>query len=441
MENVVVLIPGFLGFARFGGFYYFAERLISVLRGGLEQPEGGAVPVVPLTTLPTNSLAQRQKALLEELHALEARLGSVDSFHLIGHSTGGVDAQLLACDRTADNKPWPGRWDDIRRKIRSVCTISAPHWGTALAASRLASLGKNPLTNPNVMVEDLRVLAGLVRIIPGYVATRAALNVVVPGDLARFAWQVIQNRDLIDNLSPKHMEHLRGTLKHDPAIRLVCFVTGTQPRTDAFRPSDPLYTDLYALTAGSGKEVSSEVQECARFLEQHVAANPQIVIRNKATVLPPITPELNDGVVNTVRQIVRENPAEVGGFVVADHADSLGHYDHQDGLIAGTVYNPGLFHSGAAFEDTQFYQMYWRIAEVILGARKRARLPQREAKLGKRGALRRAPANPLPPPPGNARGAATRWLRAVLGGPGNAAGPQRTGGPMRKAPAKSRQKK
>jgi len=31
--DVVVLVPGFLGFTHFGGFYYFADRLIAVLRG------------------------------------------------------------------------------------------------------------------------------------------------------------------------------------------------------------------------------------------------------------------------------------------------------------------------------------------------------------------------------------------------------------------------
>ena len=36
--DVVVLVPGFLGFTRFGGFYYFADRLLAVLRGLLEEP-------------------------------------------------------------------------------------------------------------------------------------------------------------------------------------------------------------------------------------------------------------------------------------------------------------------------------------------------------------------------------------------------------------------
>ena len=56
--DVVILVPGFLGFTRFGGFYYFADRLIAVLRGLLEEPLGYPVPVVPVTTLPTDSLGK-----------------------------------------------------------------------------------------------------------------------------------------------------------------------------------------------------------------------------------------------------------------------------------------------------------------------------------------------------------------------------------------------
>ena len=65
--DVVLLVPGFLGFTRFGGFYYFADRLIAVLRGLLEEPLGYPVPVVPVMTLPTDNLGNRQAELLQNL--------------------------------------------------------------------------------------------------------------------------------------------------------------------------------------------------------------------------------------------------------------------------------------------------------------------------------------------------------------------------------------
>jgi len=76
-----------------------------------------------------------------------------------------------------------------------------------------------------------------------------------------------------------------------------------------------------------------------------------------------------------VRQIVNAGRREeVGGFVVADHGDVLGHYDRQDALIGGKPYDAGLFHSGAAFGDDEFFGLYRRVAQAIL-----KRIPERRA--------------------------------------------------------------
>src|SRR5947207_3690927 len=90
--DVVVLVPGFLGFARFGGFYYFADRLIAVLRGLLEEALGYPVPVVPCTALSTDSLAKRQGRLVKYLGDLcaasppgvERTISGVERIHLVG---------------------------------------------------------------------------------------------------------------------------------------------------------------------------------------------------------------------------------------------------------------------------------------------------------------------------------------------------------------------
>src|SRR5438046_9337383 len=44
--DVVVLVPGFLGFTRFWGFSYFADRLLPVLRGRLGRSLGYPCPAV-----------------------------------------------------------------------------------------------------------------------------------------------------------------------------------------------------------------------------------------------------------------------------------------------------------------------------------------------------------------------------------------------------------
>src|SRR6266436_2755948 len=94
-QDAVALLPGFLGFGHFGGFYYFADRVSSVLRGALEMEARRAIPVVPFSTLPTTALQGRQEYLVGALTHLDKTLGGVDRFHLVGHSAGGADACLL----------------------------------------------------------------------------------------------------------------------------------------------------------------------------------------------------------------------------------------------------------------------------------------------------------------------------------------------------------
>jgi pimeloyl-ACP methyl ester carboxylesterase len=363
--DVVILVPGFLGFDRFGGFYYFADRLIAVLRGLLEESLGYSVPVVPVT-MPTNSLRDRQAALLQNLVGIGDKLSGIQRFHLIGHSTGGVDAQLLACTKSFDGHAWDKRANTVRKKIKSVVTISAPHYGTGLADSRLARWGENPLRHPTAILPGARTLLDLLLLVPRDLAAAAGFEFAAPNDVLRFMWQIARNRDLIDDLKPERMEAVRTQLFSDPEIALTCFVTGTVPRDDSARPSDPFFRDIYRLTQGSDA-VAPAVSDCDRFVRALVQDQPDVVIRSGESYMSAVSPTLNDGVVNTVRQIVNAGRREeFGGFIVADHADVLGHYDRQDALIGGKPYNAGLFHSGAAFGDDEFFGLYRRLAQAIL---------------------------------------------------------------------------
>jgi hypothetical protein len=365
-SDVVALVPGFLGFARFGGFYYFADRLIAVIRGVMEEALGRPVPVVPVTTLPTDGLADRQQELLGNLFEVCDKVGDVERIHLIGHSTGGVDAQLLACTTSFAGDPWDADDGAVLEKIRSVVTISAPHFGTGLAESRLARWGENPLLHPTALLPELRTLVNLALLVPRDLAATAGLGLAAPNDVLRFMWQVAQNRELIRDLRPEAMQEVRARLTHDPRIALTCFVTGTSPRDDGDRPSDPFFRDLHGLTEGP-PSVAAEVEGCGRLLRDLLEARPDLVIRRDGARMPDFSPGLNDGVVNSLRQLVHPDRAdEVGGFVVADHADVLGHYDRQDALVEGRSYNAGLFHSGAGFGDDQFFALYRRVGQAIL---------------------------------------------------------------------------
>jgi len=110
-------------------------------------------------------------------------------------------------------------------------------------------------------------------------AAAVGFQFAAPNDVIKFMWQVARNRDLIEDLKPERMEAVRARLTSDPEIALTCFVTGTMPRDDSTRPSDPFFRDMYRLTQGS-EAVSPGVLDCDRFLRTLVQEHPDLVIRS-----------------------------------------------------------------------------------------------------------------------------------------------------------------
>src|SRR4029079_70350 len=59
-----------------------------------------------------------------------------ENIHIVGHSTGGLDARLLAAP---GGRLIPGDLEErIGKKIRSVVPISTPHYGVPLASVLVA---------------------------------------------------------------------------------------------------------------------------------------------------------------------------------------------------------------------------------------------------------------------------------------------------------------
>lgn len=365
-EDVVVLVPGFLGFSRVGGFYYFADRVSATLRGALEGSKQRTIPVVPCCALPTDRLASRQNKLIQALGTLCDRMGGVTRLHLVGHSAGGVDAQLLTSDRPLGASRWTSDADRIRGKITSVIGVAAPHHGTSLANAPIAKLLANPLeqlvTDP---IGQLRALPAVGRQLwdLSRLATEAAEGEVAWSVLGRlpesskFLWGVLARRGLIEDLAPRAMESTR--LHWTPGkVLLKSFVTVVSDARDA----DPFFKDLHDLTSDTHEAPATETTTRALTRLNEMARG---AIRSQAA--PPRFDEAtNDGVVNCARQLLDpSDPDELAGIVVADHGDVLGHYDRQDAFVDDKPLNLGLFHSGAGFGDDQFYELWRRVAQEL----------------------------------------------------------------------------
>src|SRR2546426_1081120 len=93
----IYLVPGFFGFTNLGELGYF-QHVLEFLRAH------ATADVHVVRTHPTASLPQRAARVVETVAATMGRDGPV---HLIGHSSGGLDARLAVAPRVS----LPGRQD------------------------------------------------------------------------------------------------------------------------------------------------------------------------------------------------------------------------------------------------------------------------------------------------------------------------------------------
>jgi triacylglycerol lipase len=123
----VYFSPGMFGFGQLASYDYFAhlERAIGErLRAAGDEVETWVVEVAP-----TSSLRRRAVKLAE----LVARTCEAEGpVHLVGHSTGGLDARLVASpDVYLECDPAALAW---LPRLASVTCINTPHFGTPLAS-------------------------------------------------------------------------------------------------------------------------------------------------------------------------------------------------------------------------------------------------------------------------------------------------------------------
>ena len=242
----VFLVPGFFGFQVLAGLpYFFGVR--ELLRDALAA-QGIAARVHALDTLPTASLEQRARYLADKLLAIVSRDGS--PVHIIGHSTGGLDARVLL----SRDGPLTGlhELDGLRSRVRSLVTVSTPHHGTPLAELLVRVEGQKllrlvgllgvhglryagrPLVSALALGRLLGRLDELV-LLRESALDRAYSLLVDPLSRDRlapvegFAAAVRQDQTLIRQLWPSAMAGFSEHYRLDPRIRQGCVLTRARP--------------------------------------------------------------------------------------------------------------------------------------------------------------------------------------------------------------------
>jgi len=375
-DHRVILIPGFLGFNALGDHGYFAQTVGQTLANRLEKADlAGPIEVDAFETIPAGSLDERADKLREQLREVLWRHPNA-KFHLVGHSTGGLDAELLL--RTPRPKQRRTAEDEqVRDAVRSIVTIAAPLAGTSLASSPLArffaidspgDLLEAPLAllllrGPRAAIAGLRAIAGLL-LCDSAVASLVRGVLQSRGIGSSYALSLILTRALIDDLRPEIVERvLDEETREDPKLARVPRFRFVTIARRALKPTaaSALFQLLYSATADATPK-DARVDELGRQL----AARADKLRVIGAHPLPRLDAAASDGVVNTFRQLLVASDVSLASeldrvvaLVVADHIDVVGYFEGKDGQANG------FLSSGSDFRDGQFNELHQAIAQTI----------------------------------------------------------------------------
>ena len=352
------LIPGFFGFADLGGITYFHhvhEILLNLCR-----PHGIEPEIHYISTPPTASIRRRAHFLHDQI--LETATDPDAPIHLIGHSTGGLDARLLTSPNVS---LLPGfRAEELAARVSSVVTVATPHLGTPLAFFFNSLLGQKLLYMISISTIyalrfgkfPLSTLFSLVGVITRLDDVLGLRNTILDQfyenlladfdgpaleDISVFLDSIREDQALLGQLTPGGIDLLNATTEDRPGVRYGCVVTQARiPSFAAFRDiglhpywqgSHLIYRLLYWLTSlvPAYPEPSEETKEALRVYFGE---------------LPP--PGANDGVVPTWSQV----HGRVIHAAWADHLDVCGHFSdskedtmHIDWLSSNTQYTRAKF--------------------------------------------------------------------------------------------------
>src|SRR5690606_15088068 len=143
-------------------------------------------------TFPTASLRRRAGRLMEVIGETADGEGPI---HLIGHSTGGLDARLAVAPKaslTCSIDPEP-----FARRVRTVVAVASPHYGAPTAAFFTSLLGQRllgllSLTTVHVIRLGSIPLPALL-VLAGAIGSTGALRAVSGGVLDQVYQQVLRD--------------------------------------------------------------------------------------------------------------------------------------------------------------------------------------------------------------------------------------------------------
>ncbi len=372
-KQCILLVPGFFGFEDLAGIRYFLNVSEALEKACARH--GADVTINELSIPPTASIRHRASKVREAIAELAAQHPGCE-IHLVGHSTGGLDARLAISEQvhlTTELTP------EVFKQVKSLVTISTPHYGTPLAEWFGTFMGK-PLLKVLALslVYSLRV--GRVPLEGALMLSKVALHAndlvglrdtvlrtlfeqilqnLSPARremLGRLLAEVASDQSLLFQLTPEGVDLINATTPARSDIRYGSVVTlGPKPalsstwvyRSDIFGASMfGLYTVLYRFAGGMPISRLPEINGSQG--NRLLGGFGRLPDRND-----------NDGIVPTVSQLW----GEVIDAVEADHFDVVGHYNDPLATIAHVDWLP----SASSFNKRRFEMVWQNVANFLLG--------------------------------------------------------------------------
>lgn len=369
-QHHIILVPGFFGFGSLGELTYFVG-VREALERAFEQLSLN-VNVVEVPTLPTASIRHRAARVHETLaHVAESFDGPI---HIVGHSTGGLDARLAITPTSS--LPTTRKFHQHER-LRTLVTISTPHFGTPLASFFGSAAGYPALRFVSRLITSVlkhghmpvgfglrlggwivrnddrigfrRTLADdfFARVIADFSPERRA-------ELIAFIEGVSSDQSLIFQLTPAGCDLLNASTADPSSLRYGSVVCSAQPPTLwnllAFK-HDPYTQAMHALYAA--------LYRIAGFARTARLPDPvpeqRIVLERAFGSFPDRS--WSDGIVPTLSQIW----GEVIHAARADHLDVVGHY----GSLRADDATGDWLPTRSGFGDAEFDALWSAVARFI----------------------------------------------------------------------------
>ena len=180
LQHRVYLVPGMFGFGQLAGYDYF-QHVKAALAPHFYNA-GFDVSFYDVPCPPTSSLRERSKVLKQTILHTAGESGPI---HIVGHSTGGLDARLaLAPSVNVGVSPELLKW---RTRVATLLTMNTPHYGTPLSSYFATVSGGRMLYALSVLTAvSLRLGAPSLSILSRVLSSVGSLDSLLGSDLNLF---------------------------------------------------------------------------------------------------------------------------------------------------------------------------------------------------------------------------------------------------------------